>query len=39
MAQKKHSVNISFELVLESTLESPLDYKEITLVNLKGNQS
>ena len=39
MAQKKHSVNISFELVLKSTLESPLDYKEITLVNLKGNQS
>ena len=39
MAQKKHSVNISFELVLENTLESSLDYKEITPVNPKGNQS
>ena len=39
MVQKKHSVNISFELVLENTLESPLDYKEITPVNPKGNQS
>ena len=35
MVQKKHSVNISFELVLENTLESPLDYKEITPVNPK----
>ena len=26
-------------VVLEKTLESPLDYKEITLVNPKGNQS
>ena len=26
-------------VVLEKTLESPLDCKEIKLVNLKGNQS
>ena len=26
-------------MVLEKTLESPLDYKEIQLVNPKGNQS
>ena len=26
-------------MVLEETLESPLDYKEIKLVNPKGNQS
>ena len=26
-------------MVLEKTLESPLDYKEITAVNPKGNQS
>ena len=26
-------------MVLEKTLESPLDYKEIQLVNRKGNQS
>ena len=26
-------------MVLEKTLESPLDYKEIQPVNLKGNQS
>ena len=26
-------------VVLEKTLESPLDYKDITQVNLKGNQS
>jgi len=26
-------------VVLEKTLESPLDYKEIKPVNLKGNQS
>ena len=26
------------ELMLENTLESPLDYKEIRLVNPKGNQ-
>ena len=26
-------------MVLEKTLESPLDYKEIKLVNPKGNQS
>ena len=25
--------------MLEKTLESPLDYKEINLVNIKGNQS
>ena len=25
-------------MVLEQTLESPLDYKEIKSVNLKGNQ-
>ena len=25
-------------MVLEKTLESPLDWKEIKLVNLKGNQ-
>jgi len=29
----------AFELVLEKTLESPLDCKEIKLVNHKGNQS
>ena len=29
----------AFELVLEKTLESPLDCKEIKPVNLKGNQS
>ena len=29
----------AFELVLERTLESPLDCKEIKPVNLKGNQS
>ena len=28
----------AFELVLEKTLESPLDRKEIKLVNSKGNQ-
>ena len=28
-----------FELWLEKTLESPLDYKEIKPVNPKGNQS
>ena len=26
-------------VVLEKTLESPLDYKEIKLVNVRGNQS
>ena len=26
-------------MVLEKTLESPLDYKEIQLVNPEGNQS
>ena len=26
-------------MVLEKTLESPLDYKEVQLVNPKGNQS
>ena len=26
-------------MVLEKTLESPLDFKEIRLVNPKGNQS
>ena len=29
----------AFELVLEKTLESPLDFKEIQPVNLKGHQS
>ena len=29
----------SWSVVLEKTLESPLDYKEIKPVNLKGNQS
>ena len=29
----------AFELVLEKTLESPLDSKEIQPVNSKGNQS
>ena len=29
----------AFELVLEKTLESPLDCKEIKSVNPKGNQS
>ena len=28
----------AFKLVLEKTLESPLDYKEIKPVNPKGNQ-
>jgi len=30
---------VAFELVLEKTLESPLDCKEIKMVNHKGNQS
>ena len=29
----------AFEIVLEKTLESPLDYKEIQLVHPKGGQS
>ena len=29
----------AFELVLEKTLESPLDCREIKLVNPQGNQS
>ena len=29
----------TFELVLEKTLESPLDYKEMKPVSPKGNQS
>ena len=29
----------AFELVLEETLESPLDYKEIEPVHPKGDQS
>ena len=29
----------AFELVLEKTLESPLDFKEIQPVNPKGDQS
>ena len=36
--KSEHQRNGSFELVLEKTLESPLDSKEIKLVNLKGNQ-
>ena len=34
----EHQRTDVFELVLEKTLESPLDSKEIKLVNLKGNQ-
>ena len=32
-------VLLTVTVVLEKTLESPLDCKEIKLVNLKGNQS
>ena len=35
----EHRRTDSFELVLEKTLESPLDCKEIQPVNPKGNQS
>ena len=35
----KHQRINAFELLLEKTLESPLDSKEIKPVNLKGNQS
>jgi len=34
----KHQRIDAFKLVLEKTLESPLDYKEIKPVNPKGNQ-
>ena len=33
-----HQRNDAFKLVLEKTLKSPLDYKEIKPVNPKGNQ-
>ena len=34
------SKNLCFQnVVLEKTLESPLDWKEIQVVNLKGNQA
>ena len=35
----EHQRTNGFELVLEKTLESPLDCKEIKPVNPKGNQS
>ena len=35
----EHKTIDAFELVLEESLESPLDGKEIKPVNLKGNQS
>ena len=35
----EHQRTDAFELVLEKTLESPLDCKEIKPVNPKGNQS
>ena len=34
----EHQRSDSFEMVLEKTLESPLDCKEIRPVNPKGNQ-
>ena len=34
----EHRRTDAFELWLEKTLESPLDYKEIKPVNPKGNQ-
>ena len=34
----EHRRTDAFKLVLEKTLESPLDSKEIKLVNPKGNQ-
>ena len=34
----KHRRIDNFKIVLEKTLESPLDRKEIKLVNSKGNQ-
>ena len=36
--KSEHQRNGSFELVLEKTLESPLDSKDIKLVNSKRNQ-
>ena len=35
----EHQRTNGFELVLEKTLESPLDCKEIKPINPKGNQS
>ena len=35
----EHQRTEAFEQVLEKTLESPLDCKEIKPVNLEGNQS
>ena len=35
----EHGRTDAFELVLEKTLESPLDSKEIQLVHPKGDQS
>ena len=35
----EHKSTDAFELVLEKSLESPLDGKEIKPVDLKGNQS
>ena len=35
----EHQRTDAFELVLEKTLESPLDFKEIKPVDPKGNQS
>ena len=35
----EHRIIDAFELVLEKTLESPLDCKDIKPVNPKGNQS
>ena len=35
----EHQIIYAFKLVLEKTLESPLNCKEIKLVHPKGNQS
>ena len=39
LRKAEHQRIDAFELALEKTLESPLDYKEIQPVHLKGDQS
>ena len=39
LRKAEHQRIDAFELALEKTLESPLDYKEIQPVHPKGNQS
>ena len=39
MEKAEHQRIDAFELVLEKTLESPLDCKEIQSIHSKGNQS